>query len=340
MNSDLSKLIGATSNARLRLRLLAVSHFIDGKNRTEIASFLKVSRLSVNKWIKAYLDFGVEGLVEKPHTGRPSRLTIEQKKHLKEYVTSNAIKPEGGRLQGSDITQFILDEFDISYQPSGVYRLLHELNLSWITTRSKHPKQSEKAQESFKKFPIETILKIPGHIHLKEVLVWFQDEARFGQRNTTTKIWAEKGTRPRAVQQQQFEYAYLFGAVCINTGEAKAIVSPLSNMEAMTKHLELISTATPRGKHSVVIMDQASWHQTHLANHFKNITIIHIPPYSPELNPIEQVWQWLRQYKLANRCFENYNDIVNSVCNAWNSFCEDKRRVQSLCFRDWTRLVS
>ena len=64
MNSDLSKLIGATSNARLRLRLLAVSHFIDGKNRTEIASFLKVSRLSVNKWIKAYLDFGVEGLVE------------------------------------------------------------------------------------------------------------------------------------------------------------------------------------------------------------------------------------------------------------------------------------
>ncbi|MEZ8052827.1 helix-turn-helix domain-containing protein, partial [Vibrio atlanticus] len=95
----------------MRLRLLAVSHFIDGKNRTEIASFLKVSRLSVNKWIKAYLDFGVEGLVEKPHTGRSSRLTIEQKKHLKEYVTSNAIKPEGGRLQGSDITQFILDEF-------------------------------------------------------------------------------------------------------------------------------------------------------------------------------------------------------------------------------------
>ncbi|TKE90792.1 IS630 family transposase, partial [Vibrio kanaloae] len=135
------------------------------------------------------------------------------------------------------------------------------------------------------------------------MLVWFQDEARFGQRNTTTKIWAEKGTRPRAVQQQQFEYAYLFGAVCINTGEAEAIVSPLSNMEAMTKHLELISTATPRGKHSVVIMDQASWHQTHLANYFKNITIIHIPPYSPELNPIEQVWQWLRQYKLANRCF-------------------------------------
>ncbi|WP_261873061.1 IS630 family transposase [Vibrio rarus] len=340
MNHDFQRLINATSNARLRVRYLAISHFIDGKNRTEIALYLKVSRVSVNKWVKAYLDDGLEGLQEKPHSGRPHRLTEEQRLQLKNHVTDHAINASGGRLQAKDIGLYIESNFGIKYQQSGVYRLLHEIGLSWITTRSKHPKQSIEAQEAFKKFQIETILKIPGHIHLKEVLVWFQDEARFGQRNTTTKIWAEKGTRPRAVQQQQFEYAYLFGAVCINTGEAEAIVSPLSNMEVMTKHLELISTATPTGKHSVVIMDQASWHQTYLANHFKNITIIHIPPYSPELNPIEQVWQWLRQYKLANRCFENYNDIVNSVCSAWNSFCEDKRRVQSLCFRDWTQLIN
>ena len=153
MNSDLSKLISTASNARLRLRLLAVSHFIDGKNRTEIASFLKVSRLSVNKWIKKYLDYGIEALTEKPRTGRPSRLTTDQKTHLKEYVISNAIKPEGGRLQAGDIAKFILDEFNVSYQLSGVYRLLHALNLNWITTRSKHPKQSKEAQESFKKIP-------------------------------------------------------------------------------------------------------------------------------------------------------------------------------------------
>ncbi|MDE1240374.1 helix-turn-helix domain-containing protein, partial [Vibrio aestuarianus] len=115
MPSDLSKLINSTSNARLRLRLLAVSHFIDGKNRTEIASFLKVSRLSVNKWIKAYLDAGLDGLIEKQRSGRPSRLTQSQKERLKNYVISNAIKPEGGHLQGSDITQFIADEFNVSY---------------------------------------------------------------------------------------------------------------------------------------------------------------------------------------------------------------------------------
>ncbi len=72
-----------------------VSHFVDAKNRAEIASFLKVSRLSLNKWVKAYLDFGIEGLIEKRHTERPSRLTLEQKIQLKKYVNSNAIKPEG-----------------------------------------------------------------------------------------------------------------------------------------------------------------------------------------------------------------------------------------------------
>ena len=68
---------------------------------------------------------------------------------------------------------------------------------------------------SLKKFQIELINKIPSHIALKRVNIWFQDEARFGQQNTTTRIWATKGSRPRVVKQQQFEYAYLFGAVCI-----------------------------------------------------------------------------------------------------------------------------
>ncbi len=102
----------------------------------------------------------------------------------------------------------------------------------------------------------------------------------------------------------------------------------------MKKHLELISLATAKGRHSVVIMDQASWHQAHLANEFDNLTIIHIPPYSPELNPIEQVWSWLRQNELANRCFQNYEDIVDTVCMAWNKFSKDKSRVISLCFRE------
>ncbi|WP_407636162.1 transposase, partial [Paraglaciecola polaris] len=67
--------------------------------------------------------------------------------------------------------------------------------------------------------------------------VWFQDEARFGQQNTTTRLWAETGTRPRAVKQQQFEYAYVFGAVCPSTGATEAIIAPYVDMTIMCEHL-------------------------------------------------------------------------------------------------------
>lgn len=152
-----------------------------------------------------------------------------------------------------------------------------------------------------------------GIAALDRIDVWFQDEARFGQQNTTTRIWAEKGTRPRAVKQQQFESAYLYGAVCPATGATQAIIAPHANSEYMNEHLKLISAATAFGRHALVIMDGAGWHQQDLADDFDNLTLLKLPPYSPELNPIEQVWQWLRQNVLANRCFSGYDVLLNSA---------------------------
>lgn len=169
--------------------------------------------------------------------------------------------------------------------------------------------------------------------------MWFQDEARFGQQNQTTRIWAETGTRPRVVKQQQFEYGYLFGAVCPSTGQTEALISPIVSKEIMTQHLSQISQATPLGRHSVVIIDGAGWHTMDTASPFNNLTLIKLPPYSPELNPIEQVWQWLRQHCLSNRVFSGFNDIVEQVSLAWNSFREDSERVMKLCQRDWIKLV-
>lgn len=180
---------------------------------------------------------------------------------------------------------------------------------------------------------------IPKHLSLAQVDIWFQDEARFGQRNTTTRLWAKKGTRPRAIQQKQYEYAYLYGAVCPANGKTEALISPVANKEAMIYHLQQISKATSPGRQAVVIMDGASWHQENLTDDIDNVTIIKLPPYSPELNPIEQVWSWLRQHCLANRCFANYEDIVDSCSKAWNEFTSDINRVISMCTRSWSNQI-
>ena len=175
---------------------------------------------------------------------------------------------------------------------------------------------------------------------LKHVDVWFQDEARFGQQNTTTRLWAERGTRPRAVKQQQFEYAYLFGSVCPSRGIGEAMVVPWVNKDIMIEHLRQISVSTEKGRHAVVIMDGAGWHTEDIASKLENVSVIKLPPYSPELNPIEQVWSWLRQHYLANQSFIDYNDIVSKICTAWNRFLESPQRVKKMCSREWINLTS
>ena len=108
----------------------------------------------------------------------------------------------------------------------------------------------------------------------------------------------------------------------------------------MREHLALISKATASDRYAVVIMDGASWHQHYLADAFENLSIIKLPPYSPELNPVEQVWQWMRQNEIANRCFSGYDDIVNQCTKAWNQFRAERNRVMRMCHRDWIELVN
>jgi transposase len=240
----------AESNARKRLRLLAISHFIEGKNRTEIALILTVSRRSVNTWVSNYLSDGVASLETKKAPGRTCPLSIKQREQLFDYIDKHSRSSKGGRLTGEAIRLYITNEFQINYHPNAIYKLLNLLGFSWITSRSKHPKQSQVAQDELKKLQIETINLIPGHIALDRVDYWFQDEARIGQQNTTTRLWAQKGSRPRAVKQQQFEYAYLFGAVCPSTGRTEAILAPWINKDIMRQHLELISADTGSGRHA------------------------------------------------------------------------------------------
>jgi len=168
--------------------------------------------------------------------------------------------------------------------------------------------------------------------------VWFQDEARFGQRGTLSRIWALKGTRPRVVRQQQSTYAYLFGAVCPKQDKAVGLVLPNANTDAMQLHINEISAEVPPGRHALVVCDMASWHTTDKLMMPNNMSLLPLPAYSPELNSAEQVWEVLRKKSLSNRCFENYEELVDACCSAWNKFIDQAGAVSALCFREWTSL--
>ena len=159
-----------------------------------------------------------------------------------------------------------------------------------------------------------------------------------GQQGTLTRLWAKKGTRPRAIRQRQYESAYLFGAVCPARDKAIGIVMPKVNTESMQIHLQLISEQIPLGRYALIVLDRAGWHTSSKLKLYKNIFLLSLPPASPELNPTEQVWQQLRDRYLANRSFEDYEDIVESCCFAWNDFTSTKNNIRNLCSRRWANI--
>ena len=103
----------------------------------------------------------------------------------------------------------------------------------------------------------------------------------------------------------------------------------------MTLHLAEISTAVNPRAHAVVLLDQAGWHGSKLLEIPDNITLLPLPPRSPELNPVENVWQFLRDNWLSNRVFKSYEDILDHCCFAWNQLIEQPWKIMSIGTRDW-----
>jgi hypothetical protein len=166
--------------------------------------------------------------------------------------------------------------------------------------------------------------------------IWFQDEARVGQQGSLAYIWAPVGSCPLMVRDNRHDSAYLFGAICPARAVGGAIIMPAANAEAMTEHLNEISTQVAPGAHAVLVCDGAGWHQTSGRLIVPdNITLLHLPPYAPELNPMENVWEYLRANKLSRLVWDNYDAIVAACRDGWNFLVEDPDRIRSIGHRDW-----
>lgn len=154
---------------------------------------------------------------------------------------------------------------------------------------------------------------IPEAARRKPLEPWWQEEARVGQKGSLTSVWMEKGRRPRAPRDQCYEWAYPFGAVCPVRGFGAGLVLPAVNTQARNLHLAEISCHAAPGTHAVVVRDGAGWHCEGGALVLPHdISLLSLPPYSPELNPVEKIWQFHRLNKLANRVYENFEDIIQA----------------------------
>lgn len=111
------------------------------------------------------------------------------------------------------------------------------------------------------------------------------------------------------------------------------MLAPTVNTAYMNEHLKFISAQVKPGSHAVLVLDQAGWHVAKALAAPANLTLLHLPPYSPELNPVERVWAYLRSHYLSNRIYKDYDELFDLAAAAWNKL--DEQRLKSICHTAW-----
>jgi len=173
----------------------------------------------------------------------------------------------------------------------------------------------------------------------RKVEVWFQDEARFGQQGTVTRVWAKTGSRPRAVRQTKYEWLYVVGAVCPQSGESVGLLSPSINSDVVNLFIKQFAKEVSPDVHVLLVWDQAGFHTSKKLKIPESMTILPLPPYSPELNPVENLWHYLRSHYWANRIYADYDDLRIAAVDAWQKAALDKEIVKSVCFTKYAQRI-
>jgi transposase len=169
--------------------------------------------------------------------------------------------------------------------------------------------------------------------------LFFQDEARIGQKGRVCHIWWKRGERPPGLCDRRFTFAYIFAAVEPGTDNAFALMMPRADTEVMQEFLDRFSRTIADDEHVAMFADQAGWH---IANDLRvpdNITLLSLPSYSPELNPVERLWLYLKERFLSHRLLDDYDAIVDAACAAWNRLLVETGRIKSLCSYPWIQAI-
>jgi len=167
---------------------------------------------------------------------------------------------------------------------------------------------------------------------VNNIRLMFEDEAGFGRINKPKYCWCQKGIRPSVPCHHIREYRYAYGSIEPLTGESFFLVLPYCNTDCMNVFLRELSAAYSND-YILLVADGAVWHKAKGLEIPDNIKIMHLPPYTPEMNPIEQIWAWLRLHGFRNEVFQTLEKVMNRLCDTICSLSSET--VRSITHRDW-----
>ena len=152
-------------------------------------------------------------------------------------------------------------------------------------------------------------------LHQLPVVVFFEDEARFGRISREMQCWVRADMIPSVAKQMIREYIYAYSALSPQTGDCFSMISPFCNTDAMNQFLQQLSIQYCNYR-IILILDKAGWHISKTLEIADNIKLLHLNPYSPEQNPVELLWREIRRKYFHNIIFNSLDDVENTLTNA------------------------
>jgi transposase len=255
---------GSRDGAQVR-RLLAIAMILEARCRTEAAELSGMDRQTLRDWVHRYNAEGIDGLTSRCSSGRPPALDDVQMAELKALVIKGP-DPESDKIvrwRCVDLRGQVAERFTVAVHERTIGKWLRKLKFTRLQPRPFHPKKDAEAQEAFKK-SLAGRLKyyLLSSVADRPIEIWFQDEARVGQKGTHAYVWTPIGSRPPMVRDNRHDSAYLYGAICPARGIGAAIIMPAANAEGMNEHLKEVSTQVAPGTHAALICDGAGWHKS------------------------------------------------------------------------------
>jgi transposase len=299
------------------------------KSYEEIAEIVSRARSTIQVWVKAFEEKGVSWLEEKPiHPGRPSEMSNAkiQKAMLKGLKA-------GRWVTGVEIQRWLKKEHGLSRSMTSIYYWLGKLAGALKVPRPVHIKKDVAEAEAFKEHLYEKLLalELPK---TRRVRVWVQDEARYGLHSVRRRCWGIRGLRVVKPAQQKYEWGYVYGALDVLGGGGEFCYMPTVNLELTQTFLYQLAQSDEEAEH-IVVWDQAGFH--HRANDKRlpdRIHVVPLPAYSPELNPIEKLWDQMKD-RIVNRVFETLDEIEGVLSEALRPFWESPTPARRLVGTGW-----
>ncbi|WAH94452.1 IS630 family transposase [Streptococcus pneumoniae] len=301
-------LLKDSRTAKYHKRLQIVLFRLMGKSYKEIIEFLDCNQTTIWQNVKKYEEFGLDSLLQETRGGRNhAYMTVEEEKA---FLARHLKATEAGEFVTIDaLFQAYKKELGRSYTRDAFYQLLKRHGWRNITPRPEHPRKAD----------AQTIVASKNKVSIQE------DKKKRFKYSRRFRIGVGSHVHSHYIR----EFRYCYGAVDAHTGESFFLRAGGCNTEWMNAFLEELSQAYP-DDYLLLVMDNAIWHKSSTLKIPTNIGFAFIPPYTPEMNPIEQVWKEIRKRGFKNKAFRTLEDVIQGL---------EKEVIKSIVNRRWTRML-